>query len=105
MDHDTEADITGDADLIGKPFGSISFANLDDTDFEEFCFDLLTELGFVNIDWRKGAPKKASPSDRGRDIVAHLERNDVDGHRYFEKWFVDAKHYERGVPLKRCRAS
>ncbi|MGY4768964.1 restriction endonuclease [Kribbella sp. CWNU-51] len=81
-----------------SPVGSISFDNLDPTDFEEFCFDLLGELGFVNVDWRKGTDKKASPADRGRDLVAQLERNDVDGHTYLETWFVDCKHYKRGVP-------
>jgi hypothetical protein len=68
-----EIDDTVDENAGEKPLGSISFANLDDVDFEEFCFDLLIELGFVNVDWRKGAPKKASPSDRGRDLVAQLD--------------------------------
>ncbi len=44
--------------------------NMSATDFEEFCFDLLRELGFVNTDWRKGTGLVASPSDSGRDIVA-----------------------------------
>jgi Restriction endonuclease len=78
--------------------GAVRFESLSPTDFEAFCFDLLTETGFVNVDWRKGTPKDASPADRGRDIVAHVERSDVDGHRYGERWFVDCKHYERGVP-------
>jgi hypothetical protein len=52
----------------------------------------------VNVDWRKGTPKEASPADRGRDLVAQLERVDVDGHRSFETWFVECKHYNRGVP-------
>lgn len=77
---------------------ALSFANLDPTDFEEFVYDLLGELGFVNVDWRKGTPKNASPSDRGRDIVAQRVVEDVDGHQRFETWFVDAKHYEKGVP-------
>src|SRR5215216_7993651 len=89
MGEDAEAEITGDEELPQGPLGSISFANLDETDFEEFCYDLLFQLGFVNIDWRKGTPKKASPSDRGRDIVAQLEHVDVDGHRYFETWFIE----------------
>jgi hypothetical protein len=55
---------------------NISFDNLDPTDFEEFCHDLLIELGFVNVDWRKGTPKKASPSDRGRDLVAQRQLRD-----------------------------
>jgi hypothetical protein len=78
--------------------GAIRFDGLNATAFEEFCFDLLSELGFVNVDWRKGTPKDASPADRGRDIVAQLPRADVDGHQYAETWFVDCKHYERGVP-------
>jgi hypothetical protein len=98
VNDDIEAAVETGETLPERSFGSVSFANLDDTNFEEFCFDLMIELGFLNVDWRKGTPKKTSPSDRGRDIVAQLERTDVDGHRYFETWFVDAKHYERGVP-------
>lgn len=64
--------------------GAVRFDGLSPTDFEEFCFDLLIEVGFVNVDWRKGTPKASSPSDRGRDIVAHLEREDIDGHKYVE---------------------
>lgn len=78
--------------------GVVRFEDLSPTGFEEFCFDLLSESGFVNVDWRKGTPKDASPADRGRDIVADLDRADVDGHRYLETWFVDCKHYARGVP-------
>ena len=87
-----------------SPVGSISFDNLDPTDFEEFCFDLMQRLGFVNVDWRKGTDKKGSPSDRGRDLVAQLERTDVDGHKFFETWFVDCKHYKPGFRPKPCKA-
>lgn len=83
---------------VGPAPASVSFANLDATDFEEFCHALLITSGFVNVDWRKGTAKKASPAGRGRDIVAQLERVDVDGHRRFETWFVYCKHYRRGVP-------
>jgi Restriction endonuclease len=72
--------------------------SLDATEFEEFCFNLLGELGFVNVDWRKGTGLESSPADRGRDIVAELERTDVDHARHVETWFVDCKHYKRGVP-------
>jgi HJR/Mrr/RecB family endonuclease len=74
---------------------------MNDTEFEEFCFELLRELGFVNLDWRKGTGLAASPSDSGRDIVAQLRREEVDGREYFETWFVDCKHYTRGVPPER----
>ena len=57
------------------------------------------ELEHVNkLDWRKGTPKKASPADRGRDIVARVERTDPDGSKHVETWFVDCKHYDSGVP-------
>lgn len=85
-------------DDLQATIGAVQFDGLSPTDFEEFCFDLMVESGFTNVDWRKGTPKDASPADRGRDIVATLEREDVDGHRYSEKWFVDCKHYQRGVP-------
>ncbi|WP_205860485.1 restriction endonuclease [Phycicoccus sp. HDW14] len=78
--------------------GSLNFDGLSPTDFEEFCFDLMAESGFSNVDWRKGTPLPASPSDRGRDLVARRTLRDLDGHEYAETWFVDCKHYERGVP-------
>jgi hypothetical protein len=86
--------------LLMKPKHKVSFNRLSDSDFEEFCFDLLEELGFVNLNWRKGTGKKTSPSDSGRDIEGLLQRTDVDGTRSHEKWFFDCKHYEKGVPAK-----
>ncbi|MCP9491827.1 MAG: restriction endonuclease [Solirubrobacteraceae bacterium MAG38_C4-C5] len=77
----------------------LDFEGWDETDFEEFCFQLLDGLdGFSNVDWRKGTPKQASPVDRGRDIVADVERVDVDQAKHVETWFVDCKHYSKGVP-------
>ena len=46
--------------------GSLDFSGLSPTDFEEFCFDLVSDSGFANVDWRKETPLAASPSDRGR---------------------------------------
>jgi len=82
------------------PKHRLSFNALFDTEFEEFTFDLLEEMGFVNLDWRKGTGKKTSPTDSGRDIVADLNRTDVDKSRSSERWFVDCKHYVKGVPAK-----
>ncbi len=76
----------------------IQFNNLTCVGFEEFCFDLLRRIGFSNLDWRKGTPKNSSPADSGRDIIAHQRREDVDGSRFFDVWFVDCKHYRRAVP-------
>jgi hypothetical protein len=71
--------------------------------FEEFCFDILHASGFVNIDWRKGTGLATSPADKGRDIVCDHPRSDPDGSQYFERWFVDCKHFKKGVPPKELR--
>lgn len=81
-------------------FDQLPFDDMTSTQFEQFCFDLMQEVGFVNVDWRKGTGKDSSPSDSGRDIVAYMEREDLDGTKHLEKWFVDCKHYKRGVPPK-----
>ena len=78
---------------------TLDFDDFDETEFEEFCFQLLDGLdGFHNVDWRKGTPKPASPADRGRDMVAEVDRTDVDGVRVTETWFADCKHYASAVP-------
>lgn len=78
-----------------QPF---SLNHLSDVEFESLCYDLLSEMGFINISWRKGTGLTSSPSDRGRDIECYLPREDIDGTSYLEKWFVECKHYEKGVP-------
>lgn len=77
---------------------TFSLDHLDGTEFEEFCYDLLGELGFVNRNWRKGTAKRTSPSDSGRDIECELETEDVDGAKHLEKWFVECKRQQEGVP-------
>ena len=73
--------------------------HLSETEFEEFCFDLLHELGFVNISWRKGTGHDSSPADQGRDLECErIVRDEVDGSSETEKWFVECKHYKKGVP-------
>ena len=76
----------------------LNFDHLSDTSFEQFSCDLLHQMGFLNIDWRKGTGGRSSPADRGRDLVAFQNRVDVDNSHHLEKWFVDCKHYKRGVP-------
>lgn len=78
--------------------GLPNFDKVTDVEFERFCFDLLGDLGFVNIDWRKGTPRSSSPADSGRDIVAELTKVDIDDTRRFERWFIDCKHYKTAVP-------
>lgn len=74
------------------------FTHLSPTEFEDFCYDLICEMTFKNVQWRKGTPKNASPADKGRDIQAEIHREDIDGQVVIEKWFFDCKHYGVGVP-------
>lgn len=76
----------------------LTYEHINETQFEEFVFELMEALGFVNVDWRKGTPKKSSPADRGRDIVAQQLKEDIDGSKTLETWFVDCKHYQKGIP-------
>jgi hypothetical protein len=76
----------------------LTFTYINETQFEEFAFDLLHELKFVNIDWRKGTPKQSSPADKGRDIVAQQIVKDIDDATTLQTWFVDCKHFKRAVP-------
>ena len=74
------------------------FNQLSASDFEELTFDLLVQLGFVNVSWRRGTGKAGHSADQGRDVVAQLLRREVDDTKHFETWFAQCKHYKRGVP-------
>jgi hypothetical protein len=76
----------------------LTFDHLNSTQFEELCYDLLQECGFINVNWRKGTGLSTSPSDSGRDIECQIRRKDIDGTEFFERWFVECKHYKKGVP-------
>lgn len=79
--------------------------NLTDSEFENFCFDLLSSLKFVNLSWRKGTGLTSSPADQGRDIEAEVLKKDIDGIEYYEKWFVECKHYVKGVPADKIQGA
>lgn len=80
--------------------------HLSDTEFEEFCYDLLKELRFTNLNWRKGTGKITSPSDSGRDIEAQrISIDDVDGETILENWFFECKHYTKGIPPEKIQGA
>ncbi len=78
----------------------LTFDRMDATEFEEFSLEVLRDVGFINLDWRKGTARSSSPADSGRDIVGYLERTDVDRTKHQEKWFIDCKHHKGGVPVR-----
>jgi hypothetical protein len=75
----------------------LSFSSLNSVQFEELCYELLNELGYTNLSWRKGTPKNASPSDQGRDLEAIFNTRLPDGSHHPSRWF-ECKHHTRGVP-------
>jgi hypothetical protein len=81
------------------------FETLNSTEFENFCYELLADLGFCDVDWRKGTGLNASPSDRGRDIVCHLDVAEVRGSQVRQKWFVECKHWTKGVPPEKLQSA
>jgi len=74
-----------------------SFDHLTDTEFEEFCFELLKEMKFNKVSWRKGTGKSTSPADSGRDIEANFIIKEIDGEARTEKWFFECKQHTAGV--------
>ena len=82
-----------------------SFDHLNDTQFEEFCFDLIKQLGYQNASWRKGTGLSSSPSDQGRDIQAEQAVKDIDGEVTIQKVFFECKHYKKGVPPEKIQGA
>lgn len=80
----------------------MTFNHLSETEFENFCFDLLCEMGLQKVNWRKGTGLGSSPADSGRDIECEYCRYDpLLQEMVVEKWFVECKHYHRGVPFEK----
>jgi hypothetical protein len=75
----------------------IRFEQLNPTEFERLCFELLLKLGFRQLIWRQGG------ADNGRDIEGiwtvetPLSREDC-------RWFFECKHYTAGVPPEQLNA-
>lgn len=83
----------------------INLKHLSDTQFEEFCFDLLKSLDFTNISWRKGTGLDTSPSDQGRDLQADYIICDIDGTKRIEKYYIECKHHLKGVALDKIQGA
>jgi hypothetical protein len=71
----------------------IDFGTLSSTDFESLCYDLLQQQGFHGLRWNQGG------ADHGRDIEAHLTVNNSLVGSYTEKWFIECKNWNQGLPV------
>jgi len=61
------------------------------SDFENLVFFLLDEMGFKNIEWRKGG-EGISSTDGGRDLEAVLTIIEPGDLVRLEKWWVEVKY-------------
>jgi Restriction endonuclease len=65
---------------------------INDEQFEELVFKVLKSANPQQIELRKG------PGDKGRDIEVQFRRQDALGDEVNETYFVEVKHYQKGVP-------
>jgi|GEM_PF-2410499 len=64
---------------------------IDDEQFEELVFKVLESANPQQIKWRIGS------GDKGRDIQVQFRRQGVLGDDIDETYFVEVKHYKKGV--------
>ena len=83
----------------------MNFDHLSDGDFEELTYDLLVALGYEDVSWRRGTGAGGASADQGRDVVASERREFPDGSSRSETWFVQCKHYTKGVPPEKLQGA
>lgn len=66
-------------------------SELDDTDFENLVFDLMTAQGMLNVTWRTPG------ADGGRDIEGTVVHSDFSLTQTAQKWYVECKRYAGSV--------
>ena len=65
--------------------------NLRPDDFEKLAFYLLDDMGFKNLEWRKGG-EGVSATDGGRDLSGKYAKVEPDDSIVIENWWVEVKH-------------
>ncbi len=58
----------------------VDLERLEPREFENLCFELLTQMGFRRVEWGEGLPEL--------DLIATLPRKDPDGFEYHELWLI-----------------
>jgi hypothetical protein len=71
--------------------GERTLGDLLPREFENLIFDLLSVTGMENLVWRTPG------ADGGRDIEGSTKRYDFSGSFFLERWYIEAKKYEKAV--------
>ena len=66
-------------------------SDIDETDFENLVFDLMTAQGMLNVTWRTPG------DDGGRDIEGTVVHSDFSLTQTAQKWYVECKRYAGSV--------
>lgn len=69
----------------------IDFSSVSPEQFERLVYFLLDDMGFKNIEWRKGG-NGISATDGGRDLEATYTKIGPDDQLIVEKWWVEVKY-------------
>ena len=69
---------------FAQPPYIIDLEKLDPREFENLCFELISQMGFRRVEWGK--------EFREIDVVATLPKKDPDGYEYQELWFISMGH-------------
>jgi len=75
----------------------LGWKHLKAVDVEELAYHLLNEIGYINVDWRKGTSKDSTTPDAGRDLEADVRVTDPDGDEHLAHWFVQVKHRAKTI--------
>jgi hypothetical protein len=69
----------------------INLNNLHPDEFEKLAFYLLDDMGFKNLEWRKGG-EGVSATDGGRDLSGKYAKVEPDDSIIIENWWIEVKH-------------
>jgi len=66
--------------IVVQPPYIVDLEKIDPREFENLCFELITQMGFRKVEWEKKLGEI--------DVVATLPKKDPDGYEYQELWLI-----------------
>ena len=81
----------------------ISFDHLDSTRFEELVYDILHDMGYFNINRRKGTWYNASPADQWRDIECTYTYTNLYWKVIDCKMYIECKKHKKWVSVEKIQ--
>lgn len=73
-----------------------SWNRISPADFENLIFFLLDDMGFKNLEWRKGG-EGISSTDGGRDLEATFTKIEPGDRVELEKWWIEVKYRSKNL--------